>query len=110
MGECGVRLLTDCLGGMDDPAKWNWWRKIVTRASSLAGGLFVRRPIRPATASKPLFIRAYPCHPWFIFPSKRAAPVRVGSHRRAATVRQRRLRGLGNGQRRPEVGLFSEGR
>ena len=57
----GVRLIADCLGGMDDPAKRDWRGKIETRASSLAGGLFFRRPIRPATASKPLFIRAHPC-------------------------------------------------
>ena len=102
MGECGVRLFTDCLAGMDDPAKWDWWRKIETRASSLAGGLLFLRPIRPATASKLLFIRAHLCHLtqslplfrpsgqpwvalsrirpdarlWFIFPSNRAAPVR----------------------------------
>ena len=49
------------------PAKRDWRRKIETRASSLAGGLFFRHPIRPATASKPLFIRAHPCHPWFIY-------------------------------------------
>ena len=36
------------------PAKRDWRRKIETRASSLAGGLFFRHPIRPATASKPL--------------------------------------------------------
>ena len=47
---------------MDDPAKWDWRGKIETRASPLAGGLFFRRPIRPATAYKPLFIRAHPCH------------------------------------------------
>jgi hypothetical protein len=62
----GVRLIADCLGGMDDPAKRDWRGKIETRASSLAGGLFFRRPIRPATASKPLFIRAHPCHPWLL--------------------------------------------
>ena len=99
MGECGVRLFTDCLAGMDDPAKWDWWRKIETRASSLAGGLLLLRPIRPATASKLLFIRADLCHLtqslplfrpsgqpwvalsrirpdarlWFIFPSNRTA-------------------------------------
>jgi hypothetical protein len=61
---------------MDDPAKWDWQRKIETRASSLAEGLFFRRPIRPATASKPLFIRVHPCHPWFIFSSSRAAHIR----------------------------------
>jgi hypothetical protein len=52
---------------MDDPAKWDWWRKIETRASSLAGGLLFLRPIRPATASKLLFIRAHLGNPWFIF-------------------------------------------
>jgi hypothetical protein len=52
---------------MDDPAKRDWRRKIETRASSLAGGLLFLRPIRPASASKPLFIREHPCHPWFIF-------------------------------------------
>jgi hypothetical protein len=60
--ECGVRLLTDRLGGMDDPAKWDRRGKIETRASSLAGGLFFRRLSRPATASTPLFIRAHPSH------------------------------------------------
>jgi hypothetical protein len=51
---------------MDVPAKRDWRGKLKTRASSLAGSLFFRRPSRPATASKPLFIRAHPCHPWFI--------------------------------------------
>ncbi len=59
-------LLLACLGGMDVPAKRDWRGKLKTRASSLAGSLFFRRPSRPATASKPLFIRAHPCHPWFI--------------------------------------------
>jgi hypothetical protein len=36
-------------------------------ASSLAGCLLFLRPIRPASASKPLFIREHPCPPWFIF-------------------------------------------
>ena len=73
MGECGVRLFTDCLAGMDAPAKWDWWRKIETRASSLAGGLLFLRPIRPATASKLLFIRADLGNPRFIFPSNSTA-------------------------------------
>jgi hypothetical protein len=60
---------------MNDPAKWDWRRKIETCASSLAGGLLFLRPIRPATASKLLFIRAHLGNPWFIFPSNRAAPV-----------------------------------
>lgn len=50
---------------MDDSAKWDWRRKIETRASSLAGGLLFVRPIRPATASEPLFIRAHLGNPWF---------------------------------------------
>jgi len=49
---------------MDYPAKRGWRRKIETRESSLAGGLLFLRHIRPATASKPLFIREYPCPPW----------------------------------------------
>ena len=57
-GKNGACLLADCLSGMDDLAKRDWRRKIKTRASSLAGGLFFRRPIRPATASKPPL---YPC-------------------------------------------------
>jgi hypothetical protein len=52
---------------MDDPAKRDWRGKIETRASSLAGGLLFLRPIRPATASKPLFICAHPSHPWSNF-------------------------------------------
>ena len=66
-GAIGACLLTDCLGGMDDPAKWDWRGKIKTLASSLAEDLLFLRPIRPATVSKPLFIRAHPCHPWFQF-------------------------------------------
>ena len=50
---------------MDDPAKRDWRRKIETCASSLAGGLLFLRPIRPATASTPLFIRAHLGNPWF---------------------------------------------
>lgn len=73
MGRLGVSLRTDCFGGMDDPAKWDWQRKIETRASSFAGGLFFRHLIRPATASKPLFIRAIRGS---YFPSNRAALVR----------------------------------
>ena len=52
------------LGCMDDPAKWDWRRKIETRASSLAGGLLCLRPIRPATASKPS-LSVPICNPWF---------------------------------------------
>jgi hypothetical protein len=55
------------------PAKRDWRKKIETRASSLAGGLFFRRPIRLATASKPLFIHAHPCHPWLVSLQPRSA-------------------------------------
>ena len=94
--------MAGCLGGMDDPAKRDWRRKIETRASSLAGGLFFRRPTRPATASKPLFIRAQPCHPWFIF------PFQPRSARSLLNCKQLSLGVLGGQSLQAEIIIFSK--
>jgi len=57
-GAIGACLLVDCLGGMDDPAKWDWRRKI-KYSRKLACRRFVFSP--PHSPGDCIQAALYPC-------------------------------------------------